>query len=245
MKTTYKIIILTLIFFVLLIIITAAAWGFQDAADRKVESIYVIIAVIPFIIYLILSDKLKGFKGGGIELILRDAADKEVSGYVADDKIEVSPEPQMEKQSLDMLHEKIRSQEPSTLSFIIGRSGYYSDWAVNQYIESLTNMPAFRYILFKDANEKFMAYMSVDDFENIVLTKDNFIKLIESGDVMNLPGIRKGSIRKNAKNKQALAKMDALNITELAVVDEKDRFLGTLSQDEIVRKVLSGIIRDA
>jgi hypothetical protein len=38
--------------------------------------------------------------------------------------------------------------------------------------------------------------------------------------------------------------MDALDLNELAVRDEWDQFAGTITQEEIVRKILANVIRE-
>lgn len=63
-ETTRTIAIVTSVFFALLIAVTAAAWTFQDPANRSVDAVHVAVALAPFVFYLFVSDKLKQFKGG-------------------------------------------------------------------------------------------------------------------------------------------------------------------------------------
>ncbi len=53
----------TVAFLALLAAVTAVAWSFQPPTDRSVETIYVVVALSPFVFYLFASDKLKQFKG--------------------------------------------------------------------------------------------------------------------------------------------------------------------------------------
>ncbi|NBB74293.1 MAG: hypothetical protein GVY35_11520, partial [Bacteroidetes bacterium] len=66
-----------------------------------------------------------------------------------------------------------------------------------------------------------------------------------NGTILQHPAAIRGSVARTATNRQALRRMDALNLSELAVLDEADRFAGTITQDEIVRKILANVIRES
>lgn len=240
-----QITIFTSAFFLLLAVVTAIAWQFQDADDRKLEAIYVVVALSPFIFYLFISDKLKQFKGGGIELTLRDEAEKEVNASADDQTIEFTPESEGLKQSISALQQMLDTNPPTTLAFVIGQTDYYTRQGIAHYIDELSVNPDFRYVLFKNQAGKFLGYMHIEDYKKLLDTDSDLVDQIETGMILQKDSVIQGAVRREATNKQALNKMDSLNLGELAVLDENDRFVGTITQDEIVRKILTNVIRES
>jgi len=233
------------IFLILLVIITGLSWGFQETAEKQIEAIYVVIAFTPFVFYLFLSDKLKQFKGGGIELTLRDEVDKEVTTYKDDEPIEYLPELAGAKAGPDTLRNMLEREHPTTLSFVIGRSGYYANQAIKNYVDELSSLSTFRHVLFEDDQKKFLGYMHADDFRKMLQSDTDIVEQIETGRILQNDTVIQGFIHKDTTNKKALDKMDSLNSNELAVVDKVNRFVGTITQEEIVRKILTKVIREA
>lgn len=234
--------VVTIAFLGLLAAITAVAWAFQAPSHRSIETIYVVIALSPFVFYLFVSDKLKQFKGGGIELTLRDEASKEVTATIGDAPIEFVPAAADEKSGLSAL-QRMLDTGATTLAFIIGRS--YARSVVQEYIDALSTTPAFRHVLFKDPDDTFRGYMPAGDFERLLRTADDLIGQIETGAIVQHPAVIRDTVAQTATNQQALRRMDALNRNELAVLDADDQFAGTITQEEIVRKILANVIRES
>lgn len=239
-----KIVAVTVAFFVLLASVTALAWSFLDPPNRSLETIYVVVALAPFVFYLFIADKLKQFKGGGIELTLRDEAAKEVD--VDDAPIEFTPALANEKSSMSALERILdRPEPPTTLAFIVGRAHYYARAAIHEYIEALSATPGFRHVLFKAPDDKFLGYMHAPAFKRLLDHATDIVERLENGTLLQHPDVIRGSVAHTATNRQALHRMDALNLSELAVLDEHERFAGTITQDEIVRKILANVIRES
>jgi hypothetical protein len=235
----------TIAFFALLALVTAVAWSFQETSARTLDTIYVVIALAPFVFYLFAADKLKQFKGGGIELTLRDEAAKEVEAVTDDAPIEFTPASANEKSSIGALDRMLRTEPPTTLAFVVGRENYYAQYAIQEYIDALSDTPQFRHVLFKSPDEKFLGYMHAVDFKRLLDTTDDIVQRIENETILQHPAVIRGSTARSATNRQALHRMDALNLSELAVLDEHERFAGTITQDEIVRKILANVIRES
>ena len=231
----------TVAFLALLAAVTAVAWSFQPPTDRSVETIYVVVALSPFVFYLFASDKLKQFKGGGIELTLRDEATKAVEATTDDAPIAFTPASSGEKSGRSALQHMLDTGA-TTLAFIVGRS--YAPSVIREYIDALSTTPAFRHVLFKDPSDAFLGYMHAGDFEHLLQASDDLVEQIQSGAILQHPGVIRGSVSHTATNRQALRRMDALDLNELAVRDEWDQFAGTITQEEIVRKILANVIRE-
>lgn len=232
-------------FFALLTAVTAIAWSFQAPPDRAIEAIYVAIALAPFVFYLFVGDKLKQFKGGGIELTLRDEAAKEVEAVTDDAAIEFTPASANEKAGYGALEHMLATEPPTTLAFVVGHPNRYARSAIQTYIDALTTTPQFRHVLFKDTTERFLGYMPASVFRQLLDADDEIVDRIESGTILQHGAVIRGSVARTATNRQALHRMDALNVSELAVLDDAERFVGTITQDEIVRKILANVIRAA
>jgi CBS domain-containing protein len=52
------------------------------------------------------------------------------------------------------------------------------------------------------------------------------------------------SVVVGATNQQALSEMDRLDTNTLAVVNRHEEYVGVITQDEIVRKVLARVLRE-
>jgi len=243
-ETARKIAIVTLSFFALLVAVTALAWSFLEPSHRSLETIYVVVALAPFVFYLFIADKLKQFKGGGIELTLRDEAAKEVD--VDDAPIEFAPALANEKSSMSALERILdQAEPPTTLAFVVGRAHYYARSAIREYIEALSATPQFRHVLFKGADDTFLGYMHAPAFKRLLDHTADIVERLENATILQHPDVIRGSVAQTATNRQALHRMDALNLNELAVLDEHERFAGTITQDEIVRKILANVIRES
>jgi Mg/Co/Ni transporter MgtE len=66
---------------------------------------------------------------------------------------------------------------------------------------------------------------------------------LESGVILTRDGVITASVSSESTNRETLRKMDQRNLSELAVVDSANQFVGVITQDEIVRKLLSSAVR--
>ena len=109
-----KPIIQAIIFSIVFLIIVYAI----SRLGLKVEAIHIVIALVPFIILLVVSGKLKTFKGpGGLELTLRDEVQRIVAPEFEESPLELKPELIMDKSTVGQLKNLISRGLPTTLSF--------------------------------------------------------------------------------------------------------------------------------
>ena len=245
-KIILQTILMSIIFFLTLLIVVYLFAKVPGENEFRLNTIHLFIALTPFVVLLIVSGKLKEIRGpGGIALSMRDEIQKPISMEYKDEQMEVNPEVVQAKGGMESLQVAISDNPPTTLSFQIRRSGYYGKWAIEEYIRELKRHPYFRNILFNDLNGRFQGYMNVNEYEKILKNTDDIVQELESGDILTYESINKNLIHINTTNKQALDAMESKNVNELAVVDESNRFVGVITQEEIVRKVLTKIIRQA
>ncbi len=243
-KVIIQTVVISLTFFVILFIISSENL-FTNQLGFKIESLHVFIALIPLVIWLIVSGKLKEIKGpGGIGLSMRDEVQKPVSPDLTETTLKIDKAIVREKGGLDELRSRISQVHPTTLSFVVGKKEYYGQWAIGEYIRELGEYPKFRFILFTDAKGKFKGCMKVSDYKNLLQTSD-VVEMIESGRILNDDRVIRNSVQITSTNKQALIEMDRVNVNMLAVVDHKDKFIGVITQDEIVRNIITKVLREA
>lgn len=244
-KTIIQTIVISMTFFLLLYLVTYVGELTPEKSGIKFEPIHVFIALVPFIVLLIASGKLKEVKGpGGITLSMRDEAQKIISLEFEDNTLDIDPEIIQAKGGIESLRTTMTENPPTTLSFVVGKKNFYGQWAIEEYIRHLKSNPNFRYILFTDENAHFKGYMNVDDYSKILERENGIVPAIENGTILNEQGVKRESIETNLTNREVLDLMERKNINELAVVDQSGRFIGTITQEQIVRKVLSKIIRE-
>ena len=240
-----KTIIISAVFFVVLFIVSYLASIAPSDGGIKIEPIYVFIALIPFIVLLIASGKLKEIKGpGGIALLMKDEAEREISVDVEDNAIEIDSEIVHSKGGIESLTFMLRESPPTALSFVLEKKDYYAQYAIEGYINELRKLSSFKNIVFVSNDGSFLAYMKVEDFSQVV-KESQIVDLLESGDILKDKRTNPASINIDSTNRDTLSEMEKCNVNELAVIDSKSKFLGVINQEQIVRKVLSRLVREA
>jgi CBS domain-containing protein len=86
--------------------------------------------------------------------------------------------------------------------------------------------------------------MKFKDFKDLVGKLDgNIIDEIESGTILTRSKMKKKCIAVDSSNSEALDKMEQEDINELAVLDSSEQFVGIVTQENLVRKLLTDVIR--
>ena len=244
LKIIIKTIIISLVFFLILYIVSSENF-FTKRVGFKLQPMHIFIALIPFIIFLIVSGKLKEISGpwGMIALSMRGEAQKPVSPELSETPLEIQPGTVIEKKERCMLQKRIDQNIPTVLSFEVEKKNYYEQVVIKEYLRELEKHPDFRFILFTDADGKFKGFLKVSDFKAI-LKFGNLVQKLESGEIIKDPKLIRNSVQITSTNKQALNEMDRANVSMLAVVDREEKFIGFVTQEEIVRKILAKVLRE-
>ena len=228
-------IIISVVFFILLYFISTLGMTSMDPT-------IIILALVPFVVWLIVSGKLKEVKGpGGISLTLKDQVQKTVTPESSDEPLAVDPAVIQVKGDSTLL-DRFAKIPATTLSLEIGKTGYYYQEAISQYIEYLSLNPDFKYVLFADNKNHFKGLMKVQEFKTFLDTED-VVPLIENAEILNHPRMSKNTVKDTDSNKNALNEMEALNVNMLAVTNKSGHFIGVVTQEEIVRKILTNVLR--
>lgn len=138
-------------------------WLVKSVMGVEGDAVFVSLLFIPLLVYVIISGKLEELKGpGGLEAKFAKAAGESVS--VASEEVKPSVE-EMQivfKESVRLLERKQREideTKPIVMILELGKSGYYEREAVLRYLEVLSQFRNFKFIIFVDNNQRFLAYM--------------------------------------------------------------------------------------
>ncbi|MGD0175694.1 MAG: CBS domain-containing protein [Candidatus Bathyarchaeia archaeon] len=217
----------------------------------KPDSTLVFIALIPFIVWLIVSGRITEIAGpGGIGIKLRNEAGKPIP--VESEKITIEPDFRViEKGGLDALYREISDKHPNTLSFVIGKMNYRVN-VIWDYLNALEMEPSFRFILFRDSRGKFKGIVKASDVKRILpaegrppTTLDSdygFVRMLETGSILSSPGVVTDYLERTSTNKEALELMEKADTDFVPVVDEQRKFVGVVTQERIVRKILTRLL---
>ena len=243
-KAITQTVLISIIFFLILFILSSENF-FANQLRFRSELLRVVLALIPFVIWLIVSGKLKEIRGpGGIRLSMREEVQKPVSPELIGMALEVEPAIVVQKEGIHGLRNRITQKPPSTLSFEVGKKNYYGQWAIEKYIRELEKHLVFRFILFTDADGKFKGCMKVGDFKTVLQT-GNIVEKLENGQILTAPRVIRNSVQLTSTNKKALNEMDKANSSMLPVVDREGKFIGVVTQEEIFRRILTKVLREA
>lgn len=229
-----------------------AVWAIKFIVNVDKDSVFVSILFMPALVYLIVSGKLKEFKGpGGLEAKFSETAKESVS--TVSEKIELSVQDTeiVKKDALYVLEQKrqdINESKPIIMTLTLGKSNYYKREAVLEYIETLSQFRNFKFIVFLDKESHFAAYISSWTLKGLlkkVQLGDEFINVINNGmlpDLLSFPGIIKETISTQTTNSEALKTMTKQNSEVLVVVDEKGFLCGVVEREQILSKMLLSLV---
>lgn len=216
--------------------------------EKSIQATTIAVGLIPFVIYLVLAGKLTEFRGpGGIGVTLKEEVEKTVTLSYGDEVIQYEPEVVEEKMSVNELRNNLRKKRPTVLTFEIGKTNYYKEWAIDEYIKDFSKNPEFKTIVFKGYDGRFQGFMNLEDFKGLLERSGNdhmnIVRLLENGSILNQSRVNTLFITREDTNKAALKKMEENRKREAAVVDERQVFIGTIRQDDIMKKVLVTIMQ--
>lgn len=234
--------VMTGIFFAIVFGVLLLQRRFGGGSEVEIGLSTIVLGLVPFLFFLIVTGRLERLRGGGFGVVLREQAHRAIDG-VSDEDIEVVTE-KPELKSLEANRSGgNRTATPTTLAFEIGREECYDTELIEEYLRMLSK--DLRYILFLDGSGDFEGYVHRDDFETLLGGDTDLVAEIETGSILARPTVNTAAIPNDSSNKTALQEMNRRHIDEVAILDSSGRFVGVVSQDEIVRKLLTNAIREA
>lgn len=231
----------------------AVVWLTKAVVNIEGNAVYVSLLLIPILVYTIISGRLKEFKGpGGLEARFSEAAAQTIKPV--SETIEPSIEEMqiLAKEGLRALQQKkpeLDETRPIVMTMILGKGSYY-DWdAVKQYMNFLGQYRNFKFVVFLDDKERFIAYMPAWAFKGLISLPEltgEFIGVINQGrtqDLFRYQGVEKETISTKSSNFEALQQMTKVNIEALVVVDENRKLKGVVEREQVLSRIMLTLIK--
>jgi hypothetical protein len=239
------------------------AWIIKSVLKIEGDAVFVSLLLIPLLVYAIISGKLEELKGpGGLEAKFAKAASESVS--IASEEIKPSVEEMqmVSKESVKFLERKQREideTKPIVMLMKLGKTSeddysqserdYYGRQAVLQYLEALSKFRNFKFIVFVDINQRFLAYMPSWALKGLLSEPElggRFIRAVNQGrksELFRYPGLVREAIRTQSTNAEALREMMRQNLEALIVTDENDRLAGVVEREQVLSRMMLSLVR--
>lgn len=244
------------LFLAIVLGLVALRWRLGIRSGPLVEPQFVVVALVPFLFYLAITRRLKRFSGGGFEFVLRKQAEKPVvsaaesaevveSATVAESQVaaddagagatDVAPT------GLDT------AGKPTSLAFEVGHDGGYSVQAVRGSLQAAATAPDLRHVVFTDGSGRFEGHADAHAVHALVVNQATSVAVVDelgSGAILDRALVRTASVPREATTRETLERMDREGLDEVAVVDDRGAFVGVVTRERIVQRVLSGTLLD-
>ncbi len=224
----------------------------------EVKPADIIVAVLPVIVFLLVTGKLQKFEigegGVKIEMAFVNATTSEISGQVTDLKgIPTDPMKIGQKGGVREIPLFIERKTEGLL-FRIGHGGYYGD-VIQQYLVRLTKEPFLNYLIIENPDGSFFGMADARKLAALFQKESPTFSANDLGNWLNyerrekltrLPGFipARNALGKKTDKGQALQKMEALNMDLLPVVDEKKRFAGIVDRSRLTASLLIDVAKN-
>jgi signal-transduction protein with cAMP-binding, CBS, and nucleotidyltransferase domain len=236
-----------------LIIGFAAIWFVKAYIKIEDNALFVSVLLVPILIFSIVSGRLKGFKApGGLEANFIEAAKESIT--IAAEKIEPSVNDMQviaksAVSALDQKKQEINDSKPIVMTMILGKADYYDRSAVLDYIEMLSRFRNFKFIVFLDQNNHFVAYMASWSLEGLLKKTElgnEFINIINGGrvlDLLSFPGVIRKTVSTQSTNAEALQEMTKQNLEALVAVDEAQNLKGVVEREQVLSRMILALTK--
>lgn len=212
------------------------------------DSSAIFLSLIPFVVYLVVSGRIKELKGGGFEIQFKEAFEKEV--LFEHQQVEFDEYQTIVKGS-SVDKKRIISQiaEKRSKTLALRKNEMYDLKVLRDYLEGLTEFESPKYVVFIDKKGIFEGFVSVRSLLAILKEEKkelpDIINKIAYDDLDGIPGFRKDFIQNIVSNREVLNILDKENLTDIAVVDTNGKFLGFASRETITIGVVKSLLGSA
>lgn len=248
MKRELKAIAISLVF---LIIGFAAIWFVKTYLLVEDRTLFVSVLLAPILVYVITSGRLKEFKGpGGIEAKFAEAARESIS--ITTEKISTEEMQIIAKEGVPALkrkRENLNESKPIVMTMTLGKTDYYEKQAVLEYIDLLSQFRHFKFTVFIDEGNRFVAYMPSWTLKELLRKPElgkEFIDIVNNGNsqaLCSFPGVVSKTISTQSTNAEALQEMLQQNLEALVVIDEDKHLKGVAEREQILSKMMLALTK--
>jgi len=246
---TLQIIGIIIVFFLLLVLIVLIKR--KTGNTLAVSNTDIILALLPIVIFLLLSDKIKSLQFGDlkIETAFKNAQNKNIEKQISE--IQFKTLTSFNKGTLFELDEKLKSK-PEALKFIVGYPNY-DYYVVEEYLRRLSSSTV-KYIVFESAGHEFIAMITLYDLNNQLLDDVSqtsnkiraFTDFLTTNNINALKSLRgiltyENSANETTLKKEALKKMQVANSSFIPVTDNNRKLLGIIEDSKLTSSLLLDI----
>lgn len=238
----------TIAFFLLLFIFTRLKKRFLKE-QGGIDMGLVILSLLPFVVYLIVSGKVKEFTVGDLKVVLAEEAKATALaditptqrvGELIDERAAM-----FSKGGISDLHASIlprfREMRYTTMSVDHRSGAYYAVEAMREYLTEASRFDFFKYVVFSE-NGEFKGWMKAGNMMALLETLGQRVAdWINNGawDKLEQEGMSTHAIAADKSALDALNQLNDGNFDDIAVVDEKNSFVSVLTREAITSQVVA------
>jgi hypothetical protein len=220
-----------------------AVWFVQRVLELEGEAILVALLVFPFLLYLILSDKVREFGAGSFSVKLREVSRAPVKERY------VSPESVLEFDALEIETEKTDPNRPRIVTLRLGRA--YDRKDILTALERHSARGAIPLLVILDDWGRVLAYMtfrSADDLLERPERGKQFTDLVQQGDARTFhdgggfSAVRTETLRETDTNAYALETMERTGLDALVVVGRRGQFAGIVERGRLLSTMMLALV---
>jgi hypothetical protein len=223
-----------------------AIWFVQRILKVEGEAVLVALLVVPLVLYLTLSGRVREIAAGNLNVKLNEAS-REPVGQAATEYVTADLGPRSDP------YGPITKTDPNLAQVVTltHGSGPYEREEVLDHLTTLAAMRPVPFLIVLDSHERVLAYMTYRSAIDVLDRSDRgdlFIKLVNEGDpnAFDMGGgfsaVRTETLMNNATNGEALSTMEKTGLEALVVVDRKGRFGGIVERERLLTRMMLTLV---
>lgn len=230
----------------------AVLWVVRGLLTLKEDATVIALLVLPLVVYLAFSGRLRELKAGPLEAKLVDFTNQAVTAK-SDFTI-------LEQSSIDAVTQQIQSvvkqhatalpeivknmdaDKPPVMYLFLGTP--YTPGDIKAYIDDLSHFRRFKFVVIAAPEWRIVGYIPYYSLEKILSLPergDALLQLIaqgKEGEIRQYPGIRTKFLSARDTNKKALQIMLEEDLEAVIVVDEQQKLRGIVEREQLISKLL-------
>jgi len=228
-------------------------WFIRAVVNIEGDAVFVSLLIIPVLVYMVISGKLKELKGpGGLEAKFTEAASESISASFETVEPSIDDMQIVVKAGVRALQEQrqqLNEAKPIVMTMELGRRGYYNKEAVLEYIKNLSQFRNFKFVVFLDEGKRFLAYMPSWAFRGLISMPElgyEFINVINEShleDLFRYPGVVRETISTECTDAEALSEMLEQNLEALVVIDENRNLKGVVEREQVLSRMMLALTK--
>jgi hypothetical protein len=225
-------------------------------ATLEIKATDIIVAILPIIIFLLVSGKIQKFEFGElkIEAAFVEASKSDITEQV--NKIEsLLPSESVRTETKGGVGQipRLIKKETEAIRFQMGYGRYWGP-AIEQYFVRLTRYPFLKYIIIEEKDGRFFCMADAREMTSLLVSDDppytfkdfaDWINRSEYEPLKQLPGYiaSKDSVSKKTDKSETLQRMEALNTDNLPVLNDKNQFAGIVNRARVTASLIIDVTK--